>query len=134
MYLEVRQQRTGDVYRDIVRIPERHRRDSQGRLVREGTIVKLVVSDGASRIVWLRGMEDTIEPWIRMDDQTRNDLGVVTKQEYDFRIERANVCRKLGWVLNSSDPALRIAGWLGATSVVLGVFGLIISIVSALWR
>lgn len=79
-------------------------------------------------------MEDTIEPWIRMDDQTRNDLGVVTKQEYYFRIERANVCRKLGWVLNSSDPALRIAGRLGATSVVLGVFGLIISIVSALWR
>ena len=38
MRLEVRQQLKGDIYRDIVRIPAEHRRDTQGRIVREGTV------------------------------------------------------------------------------------------------
>ena len=36
--LEVHQQLKGGVYRDVVRIAEKHRRYSQGRLAPEGTI------------------------------------------------------------------------------------------------
>ncbi len=114
MRLVVHKQLKGDVYRDIVRITENYRRDSQDRLVPEGTVVKLIVSNGASRtvFVWLRGMkgvEGETEPWIRMDDKTRNDLGVDRGQKYDFRIERVNICGRLRWALGSSDPALRVA-------------------------
>ncbi len=96
-HLEVHEQLKGDVYRDIVRIAEKHRRDCHGRLVREGTIVKLVVSNGASKIVWLRGMQGETRPWIRMDDKTRNDLGVTPMQEYGFRIEGVGICGQLRW-------------------------------------
>ena len=135
MRLVVHKQLKGDVYRDIVRITENYRRDSQDRLVPEGTVVKLIVSNGASRtvFVWLRGMkgvEGETEPWIRMDDKTRNDLGVDRGQKYDFRIERVNICGRLRWALGSSDPALRVAVQLGVVSVVLGVLGLVVAIVS----
>ena len=129
MVLQVQQQLKGDVYRDVVRIPEKHRKDSLGRMVPEGTIVKLTVSGRrASKVVWLRGMGDTAEAWILMDDKTRNDLGVTTTQEHDFRIERANAYRRLRWALDSSDPALCIATRLAVISVVLGVLGLCFSL------
>ena len=127
MLLEVHQQCKGDVYRDVVRIPERHRKN-KGRIVPEGTIVKLSVSGGASTVVWLRGMGDTAEAWIRMDDKTRNDLGVATMQEHHFSIENACICRKIGWALNSSDPALSIATWIAVTSVVLSAIGFFLSV------
>ena len=130
--LEVHEQLKGDVYRDIVRIAEKHRRDPQGRLVREGTIAKLIVSNGASKIVWLRGMQGETQPWIRMDDKTRNDLGVTRMQKYGFRIERIAICGQLRWALDSSDPALRIAVSLGGISLVLGVVGLLVALVSLL--
>ena len=133
--LVVHEQLKGDVYRDIVRIPENYRRDSQDRLVPEGTVVKLIVSNGAPRtvFVWLRGtkgVKGETEPWIRMDDKTRNDLGVDQGQKYDFRIEHVNICGRLRWALDSSDPALRVAVQLGVISVVLGVLGLVVAIVS----
>ena len=65
MRLEVHQQLKGDIYRDIVRIPEEHRRDTQGRIVREGTIVKIIVPGEKSKVVWLRGMEGETRPWIQ---------------------------------------------------------------------
>ena len=126
--LEVHEQWKEDVYLDIVRIPENYRRDSQGRLVPEGTIVKLIVSNGASKTVWLRGMEGETAPWIRMDDKTRNDLRVDRGRRYDFRIECANICGKLRWALHSSNPALGIAVLLGVISVVLGGLGLLVAI------
>ena len=134
MLLQVHQQRKGDVYRDVVRIPERHRKNSLGRIVAEGTIVRLSVSGGASKVVWLRGMEDTAEAWIRMDDKTRNDLGVATMQEHDFRIEPVNACsyRKLLWALDSSDPALAIATRIAVTSVVLSAIGFFFSVLALL--
>ena len=128
--LQVHEQLKGDVYRDIVRIAEEHRRDSQGRLVREGTIARLIVSNERSKIVWLRGMQGETRPWIRMDDKTRNDLGVIRLQKYGFRIERIAICGQLRWALDSSDPAVRIAVSLGGISVVLGVVGLLIALVS----
>ena len=132
MLLEVHQQCKGDVYRDVVRIPERHRKN-KGRIVPEGTIVRLSVSGGASKVVWLRGMGDTAEAWIRMDDKTRNDLEVATMQEYDFRIENACICRKLGWALSSSDPALSIATRIAVTSVVLSAIGFFLSVSALLY-
>ena len=130
MLLEVHQQLSGDVYRDVVRIPERHRRDVRGRLVPEGTIVKLTVQGTGSRVVWLRGIEGTAESWIRMDDKTRNELGVVTNQEYYFSIERVGTWGKLRWALGSSDPALRIAAWLGVISVALAVISVLLAVVA----
>ena len=131
MLLEVHQQCKGDVYRDVVRIPERHRKN-KGRIVPEGTIVKLSVSGGASKVVWLRGMVDTAEAWIRMDDKTRNDLGVATTQEHDFSIEPVNAYRRLRWALDSSDPALCIATRLAVISVVLGALGFCLGLAGVL--
>ena len=129
MLLEVRRQLSGDVYRDVVRIPENHRRDVEGRHLAEGTIVKLTRTDGgASKVVWLRGIEGTTEPWIRMDDKTRNELGVVPNQEYYFEIDTVKAYGKLRWALNSSDPALRIAAWLAVIAVVLGVFSVVLAL------
>ena len=131
MLLKVHQQLRGDVYRDVVRIPEKHRRDVKGRRVPEGTIVRLTVSDGgASKVVWLRGIEGEAKPWIRMDDKARNELGVVTNQEYYFTIERVRTCGKLCWALDSSDPAVCLAAWLAVISVALGVLSVALALLA----
>ena len=128
MQLEVHDQFKADIYRDVVRIPEEHRKWPDGRPIREGKIVRLHMAD-RSAVVWLRGMENETKPWIRMDDKTRNDLGVDRKQNYEFKIEKVWPYGRLKWVLDSSDPALRITAWIALISLGLGV----LSFALALW-
>ena len=130
MRLEVHQQLERDIYRDIVRIPEEHRRDTQGRIVREGTIVKIIVPGEMSKVVWLRGMEGETKALIRMDDKTRNALGLGTNQQYDFKIQSVGCYRKFRWASDSSDPVVCIATWLGAISVTLGVIGVLMAVIA----
>ena len=132
MRLEVHQQRKVDIYRDIVRIPEEHRRDTQGRIVREGTIVKIIVTGKKSKVVWLRGIEGETRPRIQMDDKTRNDLELGTEQQYDFKIKSVGCYRKFRWAFDSSDPVVYIATWLGMISVALGLIGVLMAFIALL--
>ena len=129
MVLKVCQLFVQDVYKDMVRIPERHRRDALGRVVKESSICR-ITAEGRSILVSARGCADETEAIIRMDDKTRNALGVVAGREYDFQLEQVGALKQLAWAWDCSEPATRLAARLGLVSLALGVFGLLLGIAS----
>ena len=68
MRLEVHQLKEEDVYKDLVRISEAHRKDSGGNRTKENAIHRLSVED-RSTLVSIRGMQGETKAWIRMDDK-----------------------------------------------------------------
>lgn len=117
-----------DVYRDLVRVPETFRRYESGKTVPESTICKVTV-EGRSILVSARGWDGQTEPTIRMDDKTRNALGVAVGRDYSFEFREASLLEKLSWAWNSSDPTPRIAARIGVVSLGLGALGAILGLV-----
>lgn len=126
MRLTVRQLEKPDVYKDLVRVPERHRKDGTGRPIRESSICKVTV-EGRSTLVSARGLAGETAEIIRMDDKTRLDLGVTDGSEHDFTLERVWWPNQFRWAWNSSDPAPAIAARIGLVSLSLGVLSLVLS-------
>ena len=96
MLLEVHRLATEDIYRDLVRIPEQHRRDARGRRIRESTICRIGVED-RSTLVSVRGTIGETEAIIRMDEKTRLDLGITDGNGYDFELEPVGWVRQFQW-------------------------------------
>jgi len=132
MILTVHQLRENDVYKDLVRIPEAHRKDKDGNRIRESTICEVTVDGGTTgrTVVCVRGSVRDTEPWIRMHDKTRLDLGVTERRDYDFRLTRAGWAKQFCWAWCASDPTPRIAARLGLVSVSLGVVGFLLGLLS----
>jgi hypothetical protein len=129
--LAVRQVVEADVYRDIVRIPEVHRYDTLGKRVPDGTICLLRVRGTArERRIALRGCGKVTEAVVKMDEKTREDLGVTLNAEYDFEIEPQGWLGELRFVWTAHNPAYRVAGRLGVLSGVLGVLGVALGVLS----
>jgi len=127
--LSVKQAAEADVYRDIARIPEPHRKDRRGQTIAEGSVCKLS-SSGKSVYVLLRGKGETEEAAIWMDERTRNKLGVSTGQEVDFDLSTVGWKGQFLWAWSASDPAYRITARLALISVILGCLGFILGVVS----
>ena len=68
-----------------------------------------------------------------MDDKTRNDLGLGTNQQYDFKIQSVGCYRKFRWASDSSDPVVYIATWLGTISVALGLIGVLMAFIALVY-
>lgn len=127
--LTVRQLPREDIYKDLVRIAEGHRLDTDGRKVLEGTVCKITVKGGKSKLVSVRGFEGE-ETRILMDGKCRDDLGVQDKQEYEFQLRQTSWWGHCRWAWAASDPAYRIPARLCVVSVVLGSIGLALGIIS----
>lgn len=127
MLLTVRQLAKEDVYKDLVRIPEPHRKDPEGRRIRESTICRLS-GDSGSALVTVRGTIGETEAIVRIDEKTRADLGVTDGTEYNFDIRPIWWVGQFWWAWNASDPTPRIRARLGLLSLVLGVIGLLLGV------
>lgn len=127
--LVVKEADAADVYRDIGRIPEVHRKDRRGHPVPEGSVCKLGAA-GKSVYVAIRGMGDSQEPAIWIDAKIRDNLAVKAGQEYEFDLRRVWWPGQFRWAWSASDPAYRIAARMGFLSLVLGVIGLVLGLIS----
>ena len=127
--LTVRQISRHEVYKDMVRIPEAHRLDRDGSKIGEGKICKITVR-GASKLLAVRGSIGADRLEIRMDERTRNDLGVAWGEEYDFEIRKCRWPSQICWSWSASDPAYRIPAWIAVLSLGLGLIGLGLGIAS----
>jgi hypothetical protein len=130
MKLTVRQLPVEDIYKDLVRIPEIHRQDSESATILEGTICKLSVSGGKSKLVSVRGCGASEEPKILMDDRTRKELHVDDRREYEFELRPTTWWGHSRWAWSASDPAYRIPARLCVVSVALGAIGLALGLLS----
>ncbi len=127
--LRVEQASKEDVYRDFARIPERYRRDGGGQVVPEGNVCRLSTPNRSVYIV-ARGLGTIDEPIIRLDERTRNGLGVLLGDKTEFGIDAVSLLGELCWAWRASDPAYRVAARLAILSVVLGGIGLALGILS----
>lgn len=129
MKLTVRPAKQEDIYKDIVRIPERFRLDTRGKEVIEGSVCKIVTPGGSSYGL-LRGLGNSSEPVILMDERIRNVLCIGDGDDVEVSIKTVGHWGQFWWAWNASDPAYRVAARLGLLSVVLGFIGVLLGGIS----
>lgn len=133
MRLKVKKIHPKNIWRDHAHIPERHRKDSRGAGIKEGTICK-ISADGRTTYVCVRGVIGETEPIIKIDEKTRNDLGVTIDNEYEFELTKAGWLGQFRWAWDATDPNPRIAArsglTLGGLSVLLGILGLVLGLLA----
>ena len=131
MKLTVRQIPRQDIYKDMVRIPETYRLDVHDQKIPEGTICKLSML-GRGKLLAVRGRLGMDRQEVFMDDKTRADLKVECGQDYDFQIRRTSWVGHIFWSARASDPAYRIPAKIALVSLILGVVGIALGILSVL--
>lgn len=129
MKLKVQQATKEDVYRDIVRVSELYRLDTHGEGVPEGSVCRIIAPGGAAYGI-LRGLGNSSEPVINMDERLRNLLHLSDGAEVDFQFNPAGFWGQFQWAWSASDPAYRVAARLALLSVVLGAVGLLLGLFS----
>jgi hypothetical protein len=107
-----------DVYKDMARIPEQHRKP-----IKEGSICKVSFGDHTKYLI-VRGAPEQLGNGIMLDELTRNALEVQSGMTYTFRIKHAGPFEQIKWACTLADAGPRIAAWLAVVSVILGIVGL----------
>lgn len=113
-----------DVYKDIVRIPDKYRGN-----IPEGKICKLSVN-GRTKLVQVRGLANAPGAIICLDELTRNQLNLDLDSEYDFQINSEGFFKEVRWMWYAADPAYRIAARLGIWSVIVSILGVVFGVVA----
>lgn len=129
MKLQVCQAAREDVYRDIVRVPEKYRLSSNGRLIPDGSVCRITTPGGTAFGI-LRGLGDSSKQEVHIDERLRNLLGLRLDDEAEFRFEPVGAWGQFLWAWNASDPAYRVAARMSLLSVALGFSGLLLGLLS----
>jgi hypothetical protein len=124
--LEVHENKQEDVYRDRARLPEAHRGG-----IREGRVCKVSVA-GKNVLLEVRGIAGENNAVIRLDERTRNELGVRVNTRHTFTLREVGWIGQFRWAWNASDSASRIAARLGLLGIILGLFGLVLAVIPLL--
>lgn len=129
MKIKVRSAASDDVYKDIIHIPESCRHDAYGHVIPEGTVCK-VAYRGRATFALVRGSGNSSEKEIRIDERLRNLLGFSINEEVDLQLKKVGLWGQFRWAWNASDPAYRVAARMGGLSVILGLTGLLLGLLS----
>jgi hypothetical protein len=117
-----------DVYKDIVRVPEKHRLDVDGHLVREGSVCRVATS-GKWVYAIVRGCGKSEEQIIKIDGRLRDDLGVTPDSTVEVTLTVQGWWGQFWWAWDASDAAYRIAARMGLLSVLLGLAGFLLGLI-----
>jgi hypothetical protein len=119
-----------DVYRDVVRIPERYRITKSGKTISEGSVCALATGRHKRVYAIVRGTLDGEESTVKMDERVRNALELQVGEEIDLSLRQAGPIGEFLWAWNASDPAYRIVARLAVLSALLGLLSLGLGILS----
>jgi hypothetical protein len=125
--LIVYQMNKDDIFRDMVRVHQSHRKGiSAGQICRvtANNLTVLAVARGSPR-------NDVHGIWL--DDAMRSRLGLKEGTTEEFKITKASWYQEFTWLWRSSEPVNRTAGRLGIISFALGLFGFVLGLI-ALFR
>lgn len=67
---------------------------------------------------------------IFMGYDTREALGLKPGEKGSFSFRRLGILGKLCWYLKTPDPAVHLPAWLSLLSVVLGLLGVVLGVIS----
>jgi hypothetical protein len=130
MKFKVQKAHLADVYRDVIRIPEKHRQDDlKHKIIVEGSLCRVKVGTRSIYAI-LRGNTQTENKDILIDERLRNRLNIKLQEEVDFFIQASPWFAEFFWAWHSSDPAYRINTRVALLSLILGSIGLILGIIS----
>jgi len=131
MKLKVERADQEDIYRDIVRIPEKCRVGPRDEVIPEGCVCKIVLlKTGRSGYAIVRGTGHREEPIVKMDERLRNILGVEPGDQVELMIQKVGLLGEFYWAWRASDPAYRVAARMALLSIVLGMVGFLLGILS----
>ena len=125
--LTVRQVDEKDIYKDLARIPEAYRRTTSGKPIEEGTICDVSTGDGKVTLS-LRGLIGERERIIKMDEVTRNRLGVADNTCHHFNFSPAGYPGIIRWRWCASDSGQRLTNRMAIVGFGLTVTGALIAI------
>ena len=120
--LTVLDARKDDVFRDIVRVNEAKR----GYIV-EGSVCLVAVNGKSKRLV-VRGLPLENDNYIRLDEISRNTLGVGDNSTHHFTITKVGWLGQIAWACSAADAGARIAAWIALWSFGVGIVGIILSV------
>jgi hypothetical protein len=119
--------RKDEVYLDIVRIPEEHRRTPSGLPIEEGKVCRLLCR-GEEVYVIARGSEHS-DNSICVDEKIRRKLRIECGKPYNFDMTVANFCGQIKWALEASDVRFSLPARI---TLVSGCFGIVLGILSVM--
>ena len=81
-----------DVYRDVIRIPEKYRQGIDGKIIPEGSVCKITLPTEKKVFAIIRGMRDAgvpvEKPIAKMDERLRNRLGLQVGDRVELRLKK----------------------------------------------
>ena len=114
----------GDISEDMARVHLDHRPGSNA-----GRVIVLKV--GSKRVRALaRGAPANSRGTIHLDQAMRDKLDVALNTEVDFTITRGRFWDEFLWAWQATNAMPRVAARLGTISVMLGMLGLFLGILS----
>lgn len=122
--LVVRPLEREDVFEDMVRVHLSHRPNSKA-----GSVIKVRANGQTTRAI-ARGAPGNSREEIFLDLATRQKLGLSLNQAADIKILAASTFDELIWAWNATNAMPRIASRLAVLSIVLGVVGLLLGLIS----
>jgi hypothetical protein len=124
--LIVHQVSNDDIFQDIVRVHQSHRPGIlAGRVFR-------VTANGQTVRAIARGAIDNDRRFVWIDDAMRSRLNIAEGSEVEFTFGEGSWFDQFIWVWTASDPVTRTAGRLGVFSLLLGLIGLALGLISLL--
>lgn len=127
--LKVAEAREEDVFEDIVRINFRYRQDKAGQTIPSGAVCRISVGHKSARAI-VRGLPAEEGPLIRLDESLRRVIGVKSGDEIEIVLKRAGFFEEVVWCWQATNPTYRISARLAVLSVLLGLIGLVLGVIS----
>lgn len=125
--LRVIELKTDDVFQDMVRVHQKHRRQ-----IPAGRVCK-VRCNGKSITMVARGARRNQTEAFAIDLRSRNRLGISSYgQVVDVEFEQGNWFDELRWGWQASEPISRLAARLGIISLALGLLSLVLGAIPLL--
>jgi hypothetical protein len=126
MKLKVIELELEDVFGDMVRVHIDHRPGT-----RAGQVIVVKVGKCKIRAI-ARGSRANSRDVIAMDLETRRRLGLDAGAIAEFSFSKGSVCDEWIWAWHASDATPRVAARVSLLSLMLGLLGLILGVVSLL--
>jgi len=127
--LSVQHLPTDEVYHDIARIPEEHRKDPHGQRISRGEVCQLRCKETGKRVfIVLYGGSKNAE--IQIDNRTRRNLGVTVEHDYDFELIPSGFWGEVRWALGSGDVVYRFSSKVALVSLFLGLVGVALGVLA----
>ena len=129
--LDIHSAKAEEVYRDIVRIPENVRKDTNGQVIEEGRICR-ISSGGRHTLVILRGAKECQAthkpPCIHLDEVTRKRLSLPGSGLAQFELQPVGWFGEFLWAWNATEIGYRISSRLGLLGLALGIIAFVLAL------